>query len=55
MTKPVVSAPTTSLKVRRLKASDVTDYRELRLESLLKAETSAAVAFERISDEIYSH
>jgi RimJ/RimL family protein N-acetyltransferase len=34
MTKPVASAPTISLKVRRLEASDVADYRELRLESL---------------------
>jgi RimJ/RimL family protein N-acetyltransferase len=34
MTKPVTSAPTISLKVRRLEASDVADYRELRLESL---------------------
>ena len=34
MAKPVASAPTISLKVRRLEASDVADYRELRLESL---------------------
>jgi RimJ/RimL family protein N-acetyltransferase len=34
MTKPVASAPTISLKVRRLESSDVADYRELRLESL---------------------
>ena len=34
MTKPVASGPTISLKVRRLEASDVADYRELRLESL---------------------
>ena len=31
MTKPVTSGPTISLKVRRLEASDVEDYRELRL------------------------
>jgi RimJ/RimL family protein N-acetyltransferase len=34
MTKPVASGPTISLKVRRLEASDVADYRELRLESM---------------------
>jgi RimJ/RimL family protein N-acetyltransferase len=34
MTKPAASAPAISLKVRRLEASDVADYRELRLESL---------------------
>jgi RimJ/RimL family protein N-acetyltransferase len=34
MTKPVASASTISLKVRRLEASDVVHYRELRLESL---------------------
>jgi RimJ/RimL family protein N-acetyltransferase len=34
MTKPGASAPTISLKMRRLEASDVADYRELRLESL---------------------
>jgi RimJ/RimL family protein N-acetyltransferase len=34
MTKPVTSGPTISLKVRRLEASDVEDYRELRLESI---------------------
>jgi len=34
MTKPVASGPTTLLKVRRLDARDVADYRELRLESV---------------------
>jgi hypothetical protein len=34
MTKPVTSAPTITLQVRRLEASNVADYRELRLESL---------------------
>jgi hypothetical protein len=34
MTYAVASAPTISLKVRRLEASDVADYRELRLEGL---------------------
>ena len=34
MNKPTASGPTISLKVRRLEASDVADYRELRLESL---------------------
>jgi len=34
MAKPVASGPTISLKMRRLEASDVADYRELRLESL---------------------
>jgi len=34
MTKPVASALTISLKVRRLETSDVANYRELRLESL---------------------
>jgi RimJ/RimL family protein N-acetyltransferase len=34
MTRRVASAPTIPLKVRRLEASDVADYRELRLESL---------------------
>ena len=34
MTKPVASAPTISLKVRRLKATDIADYRQLRLQSL---------------------
>jgi RimJ/RimL family protein N-acetyltransferase len=34
MTKPVASGPTISLKVRRLGASDVAYYRELRLESM---------------------
>jgi RimJ/RimL family protein N-acetyltransferase len=34
MTKPAASTPTISIKVRRLEASDVADYRDLRLESL---------------------
>jgi hypothetical protein len=34
MTKLVASGPTISLKVRRLEASDVADYRELRLDSM---------------------
>ena len=34
MTMPVASGSTISLKVRRLEASDVADYRELRLESI---------------------
>lgn len=34
MTKPVTSGPTTLLKIRRLDASDVADYRQLRLESM---------------------
>jgi RimJ/RimL family protein N-acetyltransferase len=34
MTKPLAAGPTVSLKVRRLEASDVADYRELRLESM---------------------
>jgi len=34
MTKPAASGPTISLKVRRLEASDVADYRELRLEGM---------------------
>ena len=32
MTKPVASAPTISLRVRRLETSDVANYRELGLE-----------------------
>jgi RimJ/RimL family protein N-acetyltransferase len=34
MTKPVAATPTISLKVRRLEAYDVANYRELRLEGL---------------------
>jgi RimJ/RimL family protein N-acetyltransferase len=34
MIQPVASAPTISLKVRRLETSDVANYRELRLEGL---------------------
>ena len=34
MSKPVASGPAIALKVRRLEAPDVADYRELRLESM---------------------
>src|ERR1700737_2363216 len=34
MTKPVASAPTSSLKLRRLEMPDIASYRELRLEGL---------------------
>jgi RimJ/RimL family protein N-acetyltransferase len=43
MIKPTASAPTSSLKIRRLETSDVATYRELRLEGL-KAHPEAFAA-----------
>jgi hypothetical protein len=51
MTKPVASAPTISLKVRRLEASDVADYRELRLESLKVHPEAFASSWESEGDK----
>jgi ribosomal protein S18 acetylase RimI-like enzyme len=46
MTKPVASALTISLKVRPLEASDVAEYRELRLEGLRAHPEAFASAWE---------
>jgi len=51
MTKPVASALTISLKVRRLETSDVADYRELRLESLKGHPEAFASSWEQEADK----
>jgi hypothetical protein len=51
MTKPVASAPTILLKVRRLETSDVANYRELRLESLKGHPEAFASSWEYEADK----
>ena len=51
MTKPVASAPTSSLKVRRLETRDIASYRELRLEGLKGHPEAFASSWDYEADE----
>ena len=51
MTRPVTSGPTVSLKVRRLEAGDVEEYRELRLESIRAHPESFGASLESEEDK----